>query len=380
MRYLLLSLTLILSLINITNADYYKDNLEFCSILDWASLIWEDWTELWKLSSNKYDSDSISNKYWTFWSKYDSDSIWNKYWTFWSKYSSYSPWNKYSNEWPIIIKWNNILWRLTINKYSEWYLNAFNVLRCFIELSDERFEPFIEHYTDSKSNSYSNTNYNITPSNSSNCWVNSSKQSDWKCWCDIWYIWENYDDANNLDCEKKTIYNTCTVTQNIYLWSDYKCYCNSWYLWDSNKNECSKIKTGIELCKESYWNYSTSNNIKNNKWTYNCDCEKWYTWNSNITNCIKVVENNNKNIEVELNNKVNLILKTFDKVLSKYSETKRKKAYEGYINLLSNHIDKIKEWEKKDIITALIIWMKKKIWTYSEDDQLWDLLNDLLDK
>lgn len=54
------------------------------------------------LSLNKYDKDSLANKYGTYGSQYSSDSIFNKYGTYGSQYNSLSPFNKYSNQYAIL--------------------------------------------------------------------------------------------------------------------------------------------------------------------------------------------------------------------------------------------------------------------------------------
>lgn len=57
---------------------------------------------LGKLNANKYDTESIWNKYGTYGSKYNSKSIWNKYSTYGNSYNSYSPFNKYSTTPPAL--------------------------------------------------------------------------------------------------------------------------------------------------------------------------------------------------------------------------------------------------------------------------------------
>ena len=59
---------------------------------------------LGKLSSNKYDPDSVSNPYGTYGSKYSSKSINNPYGKYGSKYSNYSVNNPYATEAPIMVK------------------------------------------------------------------------------------------------------------------------------------------------------------------------------------------------------------------------------------------------------------------------------------
>ena len=319
MKNLLLFIVIFLSVYWIVNADYYEDNKTFCSTLDWAKLIADDWTYIWMLSSSKYESDSISNKYWNYWSKYNSDSIFNKYWSYWSKYNSYSPWNKYSSNWPLILKWTTIYWRLTLNKYAEWAINPFSAIFCFMDVSDDRLEPFLELLdTTASSISYTPIN-NIS---ATICWLNSSDAWNWKCQCDTWYTWQDPNDSKNFDCVKKKTYTEMCQYQywaNTY-WDEKNCYCNSWYVWNTNKTacikyeskcwlnsysttdwkcqcdtwytwqdpndsknfDCIKKKTYTEMCQEKYWIYS----YWDEKYCY---CNSWYIWNSNKTTCVKEV-------------------------------------------------------------------------------------------
>jgi len=53
--------------------------------------------------TNKYDTDSIFNKYGTYGSKYQPDSIWNKYGTYGSPYSMESAFDKYTSTPPLVI-------------------------------------------------------------------------------------------------------------------------------------------------------------------------------------------------------------------------------------------------------------------------------------
>jgi hypothetical protein len=48
------------------------------------------------ISTSKYDSNSLANKYGEFGNKFNSDSIWNKFGNFGGKFQSNSPWNKFS--------------------------------------------------------------------------------------------------------------------------------------------------------------------------------------------------------------------------------------------------------------------------------------------
>lgn len=66
--------------------------------------------------SNKYDSNSIFNKYGDHGSKYNSDSIWNKYGDYGGAYGSESAFNKTTSTPPLIIKDRKIIGRLTKNR------------------------------------------------------------------------------------------------------------------------------------------------------------------------------------------------------------------------------------------------------------------------
>lgn len=68
-----------------------------------ATLLADDGTYLGLISSNKYDSDSVCNKYGEYGSKYASTSVRNKYGTYGSAYSSSSAYNKYTSSPPAII-------------------------------------------------------------------------------------------------------------------------------------------------------------------------------------------------------------------------------------------------------------------------------------
>lgn len=70
------------------------------------------------INFNKYDQDSLANKYGTYGSQYSPDSLFNKYGTYGSQYNNQSPFNKYTNTPPVIIDKNgNIIGKLTSNQY-----------------------------------------------------------------------------------------------------------------------------------------------------------------------------------------------------------------------------------------------------------------------
>lgn len=383
---------------------YYNDNFNFCSTLDWSKLIADDWEYLWLLS-NKYNIDSVANKYSNYWSKYNLNSIFNKYWTYWSKYNLNSPWNKYSSNWPIIINWDLIYWRLTLNKFSDWALNTFSVLLCFLDISDDRLEPYLDLL-----NNNTNT-YNIE---NNYCWKNSYLNSNWKCVCNIWYEWGDKINTNNYDCVEKMT--ECLDTVNGFLWTDWKCYCNTWYYWSNVGNKCIKKKTytemcqetyglnsywdesycycntwyewnswktscikikektAIEMCQESYWLNSTSDWIKNNDWTYNCSCKSWYEWNSSKTSCVIKINSLSSTV-IDKNKQTAEIL--FNKIKNKTSNFSQDKKDKVYKSLL----------EKIEVLRSKSKWDTLKILDYLKDfinndsnatldDLFWDLFNE----
>lgn len=69
-----------------------------------------------KLSTNKYDIDSVCNKYGRYGSIYGSKSIWNQYGHYGSKYSSLSPYNIYSINPPAIYLYGRLYGYLTCNQ------------------------------------------------------------------------------------------------------------------------------------------------------------------------------------------------------------------------------------------------------------------------
>ncbi|MEQ6377108.1 copper amine oxidase N-terminal domain-containing protein [Bacillaceae bacterium S4-13-56] len=85
-------------------------------------------TYLGKLTTNKYDSESIFNEYGAYGSPYRSNSIWNEYGTYGSPYATYSAFNEYSQNPPIIYDLNgNIYGRVTTNPYIQDGINP-NIL------------------------------------------------------------------------------------------------------------------------------------------------------------------------------------------------------------------------------------------------------------
>jgi len=82
-----------------------------------AKIIANDGQFLGIISSDKYDSNSISNKYGNYGNKYSSTSIFNQYGNYGGKYSSLSPFNKYTSTPPKIMVNDQFIAYLTVNKY-----------------------------------------------------------------------------------------------------------------------------------------------------------------------------------------------------------------------------------------------------------------------
>ena len=195
----------------------------------------------------------------------------------------------------------------------------------------------------------SNTNYTISNSNISNvnldtCGLNSYKNSDWKCSCLTWYKWIEPDNNNNLDCIKNTVKDICPDYDNVYLWNDNKCYCNDWYIWNDNKYNCiQKVEeSNGEICKEKYWVFSVSDNIKNEDWVYWCVCMDWYILSKNWTSCIT-----KKTYDLEQQSE-KLFIK-INKIFSKYSKEKKELTY----TTILKKIEEIKITANSDLIIML---------------------------
>ena len=72
------------------------------------------------ITCNKFDNESIWNKFGTYGSKFNSESIWNKFGTYGSKFNMYSPWNKHSIQAPVVVdKTGTFYGYFTINKHLQ---------------------------------------------------------------------------------------------------------------------------------------------------------------------------------------------------------------------------------------------------------------------
>ncbi|MEK4083755.1 hypothetical protein [Psychrobacillus sp. FSL K6-1415] len=78
-------------------------------------LIGQDGKYLGKLITDKYDDESIFNKYGDYGSKYSDTSIWNNYSEYGSNYGTYSAYNKRSPSPPIIFDGEDAIGYLTVD-------------------------------------------------------------------------------------------------------------------------------------------------------------------------------------------------------------------------------------------------------------------------
>lgn len=74
---------------------------------------------LGKITSNKYDQDSLLNKYGPYGSKYSATSIFNKYSQYGSKYGTYSLSNPYSSTPPKLFIDGKFVGHVSVNKYVQ---------------------------------------------------------------------------------------------------------------------------------------------------------------------------------------------------------------------------------------------------------------------
>mgnify|MGYP003771061799 CR=1 FL=1 len=116
-------------------------------------------------------------------------------------------------------------------------------------------------------------------------WVNNwYKWSDWKAYCNKWYI-RNMD-LNN--CVDESIYwdfryNQTWCPKNSSLADDGVCYCDLWYKLNTFKDWCI---VDNNYCSNTYWS-----NIKNNydeNWDLICSCKYWFYFNEDEQQCLSV--------------------------------------------------------------------------------------------
>ena len=100
-----------------------------CQYVAGAKVISDDGKFLGTIES-KYSGDSIFNEYGSYGSKYSGDSIWNEYGSYGGKYSSSSPFNDYTSSAPMLIKNNQVIARLTTNKFLQNAVNPYALKNC----------------------------------------------------------------------------------------------------------------------------------------------------------------------------------------------------------------------------------------------------------
>lgn len=315
-----------------------------CNNFNWASLYADDWTFLWVLNNNSYDTNSIANKYGNYGNVYSSKSIFNNYWTYGSRYNSLSPWNKYSSRWPTIKKNWKTIWILTLNQYKNWAQNPFDVISCFIDRSDDRWEDFEDLYENWHWGTTSLWWYDYynTPTT-----LSDEDYSDYSCKLKYWSnSIVDPTDSNYCICKKWYTRNsagTSCITEdqscknkywnNSYAGNDNLCYCKDWYGWDTtNKTSCVSMD---KSCKWWYWNnsYAGSDDL--------CYCKDWYEWNTSMTSCVKKSTTNNENS--------NTVLPSFFTDAYNY-------AYSKWITTMDSMDKADMNWTLDRIAMAKMIW------------------------
>ena len=118
---------ILLSLILTLSSLALAQNL--CQYVAGAKVISDDGKFLGTIEG-RYSGDSIFNEYGTYGSKYSGDSIWNEYGTYGGKYSSSSPFNDYTSSAPMLIKNNQVIARLTTNKFLQNAINPYALKNC----------------------------------------------------------------------------------------------------------------------------------------------------------------------------------------------------------------------------------------------------------
>jgi hypothetical protein len=139
--YIAISNGVIIKSAQLTPAETYSDNTtidanQANASINYPIYLYSDEDKrvyLGKLTTDKYDSESVFNEYGTYGSKYDALSIWNDYGLYGGKYSSYSAFNKYALSPPFIVDSEGYLvGRVTTNSFLEGAINPnelYNVLK-----------------------------------------------------------------------------------------------------------------------------------------------------------------------------------------------------------------------------------------------------------
>ncbi len=115
-----------------------------------------DGTFLGCLTEDKYEKNSIWNKYGTYGSMFSDKSIWNEYGPYGAAYSDQSPWNKYSMEPPFIkdqfgyshgyFTINEYNWQKTTNKYCLWILENYEWIKENFDEAADQFKAIYKKY------------------------------------------------------------------------------------------------------------------------------------------------------------------------------------------------------------------------------------------
>lgn len=92
-------------------------------------------TYLGKLTTDKFDTDSIYNEYGDYGSKYSNKSIWNQYGNYGGEYSRYSPFNQYTSNPPKVYDSTGKYYgRLTVNTTTQGYLDPNALYKILVDL------------------------------------------------------------------------------------------------------------------------------------------------------------------------------------------------------------------------------------------------------
>ncbi len=97
------------------------------------------------LDCNKYESESVCNKYGTFGSKYSSVSIWNKY-GLGSKYDDNSPFSKYGNGLKVVDTKGNFYGTLSISYSGDQKMQEF--LKSIWDITDGDYDKMRDIFCD----------------------------------------------------------------------------------------------------------------------------------------------------------------------------------------------------------------------------------------
>lgn len=100
-------------------------NIDFASLNGFATLVADDEQFLGRISSSKYDSDSIMNEYGPYGSRYSLTSIFNPYSMYGSPYSTLSPFNRYTGTPPKVFLNDIFIGYLTLNEYISPTINVY---------------------------------------------------------------------------------------------------------------------------------------------------------------------------------------------------------------------------------------------------------------